>query len=88
MLKLFQPVEVTLPVPVDTGTLGAAALSVSLTLMEAMVKKDLLTKADVLEIYDAMIDAKARKAFQYNNDVEAEVGILLQGLRQHFDQRF
>jgi hypothetical protein len=74
-------------VEVSPGALGSAALSVALGILEKLVSKGVLSKQEVLDMLDALANAKDRKSSLYDSQDEEEAARLLAALRERLDRR-
>jgi hypothetical protein len=72
---------------VSPGGLASTALSLTLAIMQMLVKKGTLTKQDGLDIFDALIEAKDAKTLLYESPEESEAAELLIYTRQRFLER-
>jgi hypothetical protein len=52
-----------------------------------LVRKGVLTKEEVLDLYGALASAKGAKGALYRSGAEAEAGRLLEYLRDRLDER-
>lgn len=74
-------------VEVNVDALASASLSISLGILEILVKKGVIDKDEALAMFDEIASSKESKSTLYDSDAEAEAAALIAGLRKRLATR-
>lgn len=73
---------------INADAYGVAALSVVAAIVFKLIDEKVMTKQEVLDLYDKIAGAKAAKGKLYGSAAESDAALLVETMRVEIDARY